>query len=163
MGKELNFKVRNSWGIYDIYKYIRKNRWYDIGRPLKEGEFYAIVRGVNRLLADNIANGETVVFPENMGKLELRKSPRGVSFVNGKLKNTYPVDWASTKRLWEEDEEERDKKTLIRYEVPMCYCVRYCRTKALYKNKVFYQFVLNTFIRRKLKDNIVKGKTDTLW
>ena len=24
-------KVRNSWGIYDAYKYTRKNKWFDIG------------------------------------------------------------------------------------------------------------------------------------
>lgn len=163
MGKELNFKIRNSWGIYDIYKFIRKNHWYDIGRPLKEGEFYAIIRGVNKLLARNIAQGETVVFPENMGRLELRKAPRGVSFVNGKLRNSYPIDWASTKKLWQEDEEESRKKTLIRFEVPMYYSVKYCKGKALYNNKTFYQFMLNTFIRRELKENIVKGKADTLW
>lgn len=24
-------KVRNSFGTYDAYKYIRKNKWFDIG------------------------------------------------------------------------------------------------------------------------------------
>ena len=68
-----NIIVTNSWGVYDAYKLIRKNGWYNIGRPLKEKEFYAIVRGVNKLLAENIINGETVKFPEKMGLLELRK------------------------------------------------------------------------------------------
>ena len=158
-----DYKITNSWGVYDVYKAVRKNHWYDIGRPLKEHEFYAIIRGVNKLLADSIVNGETVIFPASMGKLELRKYPRGVSFVNGKLKNNYPIDWKSTNQLWAEDEEEYRKKTLLRYESPMVYTVRYCKEEATYENKTFYQFRLHQKVRKKLKENIVNGKTDTLW
>ena len=49
-------KITNSFGVFDVYKHIRKNKWYDIGRPLKESEFYAIIRNVNNLLAVEIAN-----------------------------------------------------------------------------------------------------------
>ena len=156
-------KIRNSLGVYDIYKIIRKNHWYDIGRPLKEQEFYAIIRKVNKLLAENIVNGETVILPSSMGKLELRKYPKGVKFVDGKLKNTYPIDWKSTNQLWEENEEEHQKKTLLRYESPMVYRVRYCKEDATYENKIFYQFRLHQKVRKRLKENIINGKTDTLW
>ena len=158
-----NYKITNSIGVYNLYKLIRKNHWYDIGRPLKEHEFYTIIRSINKLLAENVVNGETVVFPERMGKLELRKYPKGVSFVNGKLKNTYPIDWKSTNQLWEEDEEEYRKKTLLRYESPMVYQVRYCKEDATYENKTFYQFRLHQKVRQRLKENIINGKTDTLW
>lgn len=157
------YKITNSWGIYDAYKAIRRNHWYDIGRPLKEHEFYTIIRSINKLLAENIVNGEAVVFPTSMGKLELRKYPKGVSFVNGKLKNTYPIDWKRTNQLWAEDEEEHKKKTLLRYESPIVYHVRYCKEDATYENKIFYQFRLHQKVRKKLKENIVNGKTDTLW
>ena len=157
------YKITNSWGVYNAYKAIRKNHWYDIGRPLKEQEFYAIIRKVNKLLAENIVNGETVILPASMGKLELRKYSKGVKFVNGKLKNTYPIDWKSTNQLWEEDEEEHQKKTLLRYESPMVYRVRYCKEDATYENKIFYQFRLHQKVRKRLKENIINGKTDTLW
>ena len=163
MAATRNYKITNSIGVYDIYKKVRKNHWYDIGRPLKEHEFYAIIRSINKLLAENIVNGETVVFPASMGKLELRKYPRGVSFMNGKLKNTYPIDWKSTNQLWAEDEEEHQQKTLLRYESPVVYHVRYCKEDATYENKMFYQFRLHQKVRKKLKENIVNGKTDTLW
>ena len=161
--KVRDYKITNSIGVYDLYKKIRKNHWYDIGRPLKEHEFYTIIRSINKQLAENIANGETVVFPEQMGKLELRKYPRGVSFVDGKLKNTYPIDWKSTNQLWAENEEEQQKRTLLRYESPMVYSVRYCKEDATYENKTFYQFRLHQKVRKKLKENIVNSKTDTLW
>lgn len=156
-------KVRNCWGIYAAYKAIRKNGWFNIGRPLKEHEFYTIVRQVNRMLAENIANGETVVFPERMGKLVLRKYEKGVFFKNGKLINTYPIDWKRTNLLWAADEEEHQKKTLLRYENPFVYHVKYCKEDANYENQTFYQFALNTFIKKALKENIITGKTDTLW
>ena len=156
-------KVNNSWGIYDIYKHIRRNKWYDIGRPLTEHEFYYIIRNVNRHLAENIANGKPVKFPAAMGKLELRKHGTGVSIVGGKLRNRYPIDWMETLRLWYEDEEEKDKKTLVRREVPEVFYVKYDKEDATYENKIFYQFVLNRFIKRKLSGNIREGKVDTLW
>lgn len=157
------FKVRNSWGIYDCYKHIRKHGWYDIGRPLKEHEFYSIVRRVNDHLANNIALGIPVIFPHKMGKLELRKHKSGVSFVDGKLKISYPVDWHQTIKLWYEDAEAMKNKTLLRNEQEYVYYVKYCKYPATYENKVFYEFVLNRFIKKALKNNIQSGKTDTLW
>lgn len=157
------FAVTNSWGIRDAYKLIRKNHWFNIGRPLKESEFYHIIREVNNLLAEEIALGNTVTFPERMGKLELRKYNRGVSIVNGKLKNTYPINWGETWRLWHEDSEEYAKGTVIRYETPVVYHVRYCKEGATYENKTYYRFVINRALKRRLRKNIVKGKADTLW
>lgn len=158
-----NHKIKDSIGVYDIYKHIRKNHWYNIGRPLKEKEFYAVVRGVNKLLADNLAHGKTVKFPFKMGVLELRKHKAGVFFTEEGLKVTYPPDWSETLKLWYEDEEARKKKTLLRIENPWVYSVKYLRFPANYANKHFYQFKVNTFIKRALKENIKQGKTDTLW
>lgn len=156
-------KVNNSWGVYDSYKYIRKNKWFDIGRPLKEKEFYGIIRGINNLLAEEVAKGREVVFPHRMGKLELRKIQRGVSIVDGKLKNTYPIDWNETVKLWYADEEARNNKTLLRREVDYAYHIKYNKFNADYENQSFYEFALNRFIRQALKNNILKGIIDTLW
>ena len=157
------FKIRNSWGIYNAYKLLRKNKWYDIGRPLKEHEFYSIIREINDLLAENIVNGETVVFPHRMGKLELRKFECGANLVNGRLKITYPIDWEETVRLWFVDEEAKRNKTLLRKEEKYLYTVKYNKYAANYDNKSFYQFALNKFIKRALKHTIKEGKIDTLW
>lgn len=156
-------KVTNSWGVYDAYKAIRKHQWYDIGRPLKEHEFYSIIRGVNDLLAKDIANGKEVTFPSRMGGLELRKIQSGVSIVDGKLKITYPIDWLRTTRLWFEDLEARNNKTLLRNETKYIYHIKYNKFCANYTNQCFYEFKLNRFIKLALKENINKGKIDTLW
>lgn len=156
-------KVRNSWGVYDAYKLIRKNGWYNIDRPLKEKEFYGIIREINKLLAVEIANGNEVKFPHGMGKLELRKMKRGVFLLEGKLVNTYPINWEDTLRLWYEDKEARVNKTLIRREEEYVYHVKYTKYDATYENQCFYEFTLNRFIKMALKENIKKGKIDALW
>lgn len=156
-------KVRNSWGVYDAYKHIRKNGWYDIGRPLKEHEFYSIVRGVNDLMAEEIVKGNIIKFPHNMGELELRKYKPEVKIVDGKLKIGYPVNWDKTIKLWYEDEEARINKTLLRHEPKYIYHIKYNKYYAMYENQVFYEFEVNRFIKRALVGSINNGKTDTLW
>ena len=163
MKKGMEAKVRNSWGVYDALKYIRKHGWMDIGRTVTEKEFYAIVRGINKLLAEEIANGQTVKFPLHMGKLELKKFQRGVSFVDGKLKNTYPIDWHNTMLLWEQDEEAKKRRIILRHENEWVYQVRYDSWMAMYEHKKLYRFALNTFIKWALSKNIKQGKVDTLW
>lgn len=157
------FKVRNSWGVYDAYKHIRKNKWYNIGRPVKEQEFYSIIRKVNILLAKNLSDGENVIFPSCMGCLELRKRKAEAYLKDDKVEINYPVDWKNTLVLWYKDEEEYNKRTLIRRNVPFVYKIAYNKRRANYQNKGFYKFVLNRKVKRALRDNIEKGKIDALW
>lgn len=157
------FKVTGSWGVYDAYKSIRKHKWYNIGRPLKEHEFYCIIRGINDLLAKNLAMGKQIKFPAKMGHLEIIKYRVGVRLTDGVLKVSYPVDWLETMRLWFEDKEAREKKTLLRDESDFTYRIRYNKYDANYNNHCFYEFVVNKFIRQALSANIDKGKIDTLW
>ncbi len=157
------FKVTGSWGIYDAYKLIRKHKWFDIGRPLKEKEFYDIVRQINQKLADEISKGTTITFPSKMGKLQLRKEQRGVYFNNGKMKVTYPIDWIATLKLWFEDEEAREQKLLIRRNSKRVYRVQYNKHDATFNNKIFYDFTLNRYIKQKLKRNINNGIIDSVY
>lgn len=60
-------KVTNSIGVYSAYKFIRKNKWLNIGRPLTEHEFYSIIRTVNNYLASSFIEGYTIKFPHRMG------------------------------------------------------------------------------------------------
>lgn len=156
-------KIRNCFGVYDCYKHMRKNSWYDIGRPLKEKEYYAIIRGINDLLAENIAGGIDVKFPWGMGNLEIHKVKCGVSLVDGKLKNTYPISWPKTIQLWYEDEEARKNKILVREEYEYLHIISYNKHDANYQNQSYYQFSPNRFVKLALAENIKKGKIDSLW
>lgn len=157
-------KVKGSWGVYDAYKHIRKNGWYNIGRPLKEHEFYSIIRGINNLLAQEFTSGTDIHLPHSMGKIEVRNLRRGVFFNDkGKLINTYPIDWSETMKLWYDDEEARESKILIRREIKSAPKVIYNKYCAHYKNQCFYEFIPNRFMVRAYHKNSANNKVDTLW
>lgn len=146
--------VKGSLGVYDAYKYIRKNKWFNIGRPLTEKEFYSIIRTVNNYLAEELNNGNDVNLPLRMGKIEVRKRKARISIVDGKIKTNLPIDWTATFKLWYEDEEAYKNKTLLRIEEKELFRVRYNKEKANYKNQMFYQFIPNREIKKQLKYNI---------
>lgn len=153
-------KVRNSFGVYDIYKYLRKHKWFNLPRPVTEHEFYTIIRQVNNMLADNILNGEDVVFPHRMGSLELRKKDAYVGFKNGKLITNLPIDWDRTLKLWSEDEEAYKERILIKMEEKEIFKVHYSKRHALYENKSFFTMEVNRDIKRGLKSRIKNRLVD---
>lgn len=153
-------KVRKSYGVYDAYKYIRKNKWFNIERPLTEHEFYNIIRKVNMYLADSIIQGNDITLPDRMGRLEIRKYKSTIKVIDGKIKTNLPVDWDRTLKLWYEDEEAYKNKTLIKVEENEIFKIHYNKYLANYNNKSFYEFNINREIKRKLKQNIKNGNID---
>ena len=154
-------KVTNSLGSYDAYKYIRKNKWFNIGRPLTEHEFYQIIRRINNYLAEDLINGNDVIFPNRMGKLELRKrNSLPVIDKNGNLKVTYAIDWDNTLKLWYEDEEAFNNKTLVRLPERNIFRIKYNKNTANYNNKSFMEFQVNRNIKVRLKQKIKNNEID---
>ena len=154
-------KIRNSLGVYDAYKYIRKNKWFNIGRPLTEHEFYQIIRRVNNYLAEELIDGNDVIFPHRLGKLELRKrNSLPIIDKNNRLKVTYAIDWDKTLKLWYDNPMCKERKQLVRQENTETCKVYYNKTKAKYNNKTFYEFDPNRLLKVNLKNNIKLNKID---
>lgn len=160
-GKRVH-KVRNSWGVKDAFHYYRKTRPKESEYVLTECEFLSIIRKTNDILRQLIIQGEEIVLPEKMGKLELRKRQTIVEFKEGKLRTNLPVDWDSTLKLWYEDEQSYKDKRLIRQETKEVFKVFYNKYKADYPNKSFYQFHINREIKKGLKHKIKNGEIDSL-
>lgn len=135
-----NHKIKNSYGVYDAYKYIRKNNWFNIGKPVSEKEFYKIIRTVNRIITEKLISSGEVQLPNKMGSLEILKSHPRISIENGKLIMTNPIDWDATLKLWYEDPEAKDRKQLVRIENDDIFRVHYNKTKATYNNRSYYDF-----------------------
>lgn len=150
-------KVTGSLGVYDVYKHIRKNKWKDTGKPLTEHEFYSIIRSVNNLLADSFLCGNDIELPHRLGRIELRKYDKKISFKDGKLHTNLPIDWDRTLKLWAEDEESYISKVLVRAEENEIFKVFYNKSKANYNNKSFYEFEVNRDLKRRLKQRIKEG------
>ena len=153
-------RIRNSIGIYDIYKMLRKNKWLNIGRPLTEHEFYTIIRQVNNDIADNIKKGNTIELPSFMGTFETIKYKSNIKFEDGKLKTNLPIDWNKTIELWYEDKEAYKNRTLVKMEEKELFKIFYNKGSAEYINKSFYQFKLNRELKLALKQRIKNNQID---
>lgn len=153
-------KVNNSYGVYDGYKYLRKNKWLDVGQSVTEHQYYSIIRRMNNLLADSLIQGHDIELPCRMGTIEVRKYDAVISINNGKVKTNLPIDWDRTLKLWSEDEEAYKERTLIKAEEKEIFSIYYNRTKAKYENKSFYEFLPNRQLKLMLKRNIKAGRLD---
>lgn len=153
-------EVTGSLGVYDAYKHIRKNKWSDIGCSLTEHEFYTIIRQINNLLAESFLYGHDIELPHRLGKIELRKYEKRISFSDGKLHTNLPIDWDKTLKLWAEDKESYKEKLLVRVEENEIFKVFYNKGKANFNNKSFYEFEVNRDLKRRLKQRIKEGLLD---
>ena len=153
-------KINNSFGVYNAYKLIRKNKWFNIGKPISEHDFYKIVRTVNNKLADLLSKGHDINLPCQMGRLEIRKYDARITLQGDKVVTNLPIDWDRTLKLWSEDEEAYQKRTLIKMEEKEIFSVLYNKTGANYKNKSFYEFAVNRDLKRRLKKRIKSGNFD---
>ena len=153
-------KVKNSYGVYDGFKYYRKNRPKEHKYVLTESQYFSIIRRVNELLGEALINGEDVTLPYRLGRLEIRKYEARITTDGKKIKTNLPIDWDRTLKLWYEDKESYKNKTLIKVEEKEIYKIYYNRNVAEFTNKAFYQFDVNRELKRRLKQNIKEGKLD---
>lgn len=153
-------KVKNSWGIYDGFKYYRKNRPKKKEFVLTESQYFQITREINAMLMREITRGNEITFPCRMGLLELRKSTPKVIIRDDKLVNGNVIDWEATLKLWYEDEESYQNKTLVKMEKKEVFQIVYNKYNATYNNKTYYQFEPNRDLKRVLKLKIKEGVVD---
>lgn len=153
-------KVTNSYGIYDGYKYYRKNKPKDSKYILTESQYFSITRKINELLAQALSQGDDIVLPSRLGRLEIRKYKASISYDGNKVKTNLPIDWDKTLKLWYEDEDSFKNKTLVKIEEKEIYKLYYNKNSANYNNKSFYQFNFNRELKRKLKNIIKEGNID---
>lgn len=154
-------KVRNSWGVYDYYKFYRKTKPKEAKYILTESQYFAIIRHVNKLLADELLTGMELQLPTRMGELQARKFETYVRFnKEGKMVTNRPIDWDRTLKLWYEDEKSYNNKLVLYREEKEIFRLKYSKAKAFYNNKSFYEFKFNKDLKLQLKSNIKEGRID---
>lgn len=155
------YKIRNSLGVYDAYKYYRKNRPKDKKYVLKESQYFAIIRKINNLLAEHLIKGDDIELPHRMGGFMLMRLDNTIKFdENGKLKVTNPIDWMETLKLWHEDEDAFKKRILVRVDSKETFRIIY--NKGNYNNRSYYEFTPNRDLKIRLKTSIKNNMTNTL-
>lgn len=151
-------KVKGSLGVYDAYKWYRKNKPKDKKYVMSESQYFAIIRRINEALREELLLDGDLLFPCKMGRLEIRKYPAVITTEGKSIKTNLPIDWNTTLKLWYEDKESFDNKTLVRMNVPEIFRIYYNRGKANYSNKSFYQFSANRELKQLLKHTIRNNK-----
>ena len=153
-------KINNSLGVYHMYKFIRKNKWFDIGGPISEHDFYSIIRTINNYLSELLSRGHDINLPCQMGRLEIRKYDAKITLQGDRVITNLPIDWNKTLKLWSEDEDAYKERTLIKMEEKEIFKVYYNRGKANYTNKSFFAFDVNRELKKKLNHRIREGRLD---
>lgn len=153
-------KVTNSYGTKQAWRWLKKNKWLNIGQSISEREFGIIIKTIHKILKDQLLAGKDINLPCKMGRIELRKFKTWVDFKDGKLLTNLPIDWDRTIELWYEDEEAYDKKILIRREAKEGFKIRYEKNIATYNNKTFYDFIPNRELKQELSNKIKNGEID---
>ena len=153
-------KATNSYGTKQAWRWLRKNKWLDLGQPITERQFGLIIKAIHKALKDQLLSCQDIDFPNRMGKIELRKFATKVEFKDGKLVTNLPVDFDKTIRLWYEDEEAHKNKTVVRFEAREGFKIRYDKSMANYNNKIFYEFLPNKELKRELSIKIKNGEID---
>lgn len=147
-------KVTGSLGVYDAFRWYRKNKPKDKKFVLTQSQYFHIIRTVNTLLREELLKSDDVVLPCKMGTIEIRKREAKIKREGNKIKTNLPIDWQATLKLWYEDPEYHSKKFIVRANVPNIFKIYYNKKKANYNNKSFYQFTPNRELKILLKQKI---------
>lgn len=158
--KKHHFKVNNSYGAKDAYRWCIKHKMID--KSISEKTFRIIINAFNQSLQDQLLKGGDINLPERMGRIEVRKYDTHINLKDGKIITNLAIDWDKTLRLWYEDEEAYNNRTLVRCETAEKFKFIYNKGKAWYNNKTFYEFTPTRDFKRKLKDKITNQGFDAL-
>lgn len=154
-------KIQVDYGMPDFYKYYVENS----KDPVSRKDFNRIVSEFNKNIVDAIINKNLEFTPVNIQlTLCVRKSIRIPKIKDGKLVNTAPIDYKTTKALWAKDPEAAEKKILIRYlnnhSSKNVFRIKIIKTGFAYTNKKFYKFKPCRSFQRDLAKRILDENKD---
>ncbi len=154
-------KIPIDYGIRDYYKYYKNN----YNKNLESSLYTKIISDFNKELINLIIEeGIEYKMPILGLLLSIRKDKRKAKIVNGKLYNNTPVDWVRTRKLWDENEEAKEKKLLVRYlnhhSSGYVYKIFCKKAECKVKNKSIYRFKANRMFQRSLSARIFDDTKD---
>lgn len=152
------FKVSGSNTLRSIYRALHKERSIPI--DMTETQFSNIIKEVHKTYIEHFIKGSDIIFPYNMGRIELRKYHTKVEFIDGKLKTNYPINWKKTLQWWYEDATAKATKKLLRYEPKYVFRILYNKSRAKFNNKTFYKFTPARSLKKVLREKINNNEID---
>lgn len=112
-------KIKIDIHTEDFFNYYKKHTFDDNAESkfyLTPKQYGAFIKTYFDELTDKmIFENYHFNIPYRMGTLSIRKYQRGIKIVDGKVRDNFPVDWNETLKLWERDEEAKEKKVLVKH------------------------------------------------
>ena len=143
-------KIKAHYGMKYYYKHFKK---LHPELKISNAVYYSVISDFNHEIIDLIIEDNLeYIMPYLGSSLSVKKSKRIPRIENGKLYNPTPVDWVATNKLWNEDEEARTKKLLVRYlnnhTSKYVFNIHFKKHIRSFMNKNIYSFKSNrTFAR----------------
>ena len=149
-------KINVDYGLRDYYKYYNKNTKQAVDSKL----FNKIISEFNKNIVELIIEKDLEFTPIMLQfTFCVRKIKKVPKIENGKLVNNNPIDWKTTKELWESDNETKEKKIIIKYSnnhtSKYVFRIKALKTGFTYKNKQLYRFKACRSFQRMLAKRIL--------
>ncbi len=159
--KRTEGKISKDYGMTDYYKYYQTTS----KNPVNAIIFNKVISTFNKTIVEKIIEEGLEYTPIMLQmKFCVRKHKGTIKLKNSRLVNTNPVDWKTTMKLWEEDEEAKEKKLVIRYlnnhTSKYIFRIKMIKEGYTYKNKKFYRFKACRFFQRALAKRILDPNKD---
>lgn len=134
-------RIKKDYGMSDYYKYYCNNS----SSPISSNKFNKIISDFNNEIVNLIINENLEYRPTKLQfTFCIRKTKKIPKIKDGKLVNTSPIDWKSTKELWESNEEAKEKKILLRFlnnhTFKYVFRIKGLKHGLRYKNKIYYKY-----------------------
>lgn len=155
-------KITGSQNTISGFHYYRKIRPKESEFVLKDKEYLSIIREMNNLVSDYLIENKSIRLPSGFGKIEIVKyETKSWIDESGKFVSSKRVNMNETFKLWYEDEESRNNKTLIRYDDDFIFRIKYPQIGRIYKYNSYFSIRFNRKLRYKLMLAIKSGNYDT--
>lgn len=153
-----NVLISRSVGVEDIWKKIRKNKWPNIGKHIPLKIFIRVIRKINDYVKEDLLTNGRFYFPMKLGRLYPYILTKKVWLENGKVKDNLSIDWATTTKLWYEDEEAFRDKIIVKNNKEKSYVLMYSKIAVSPKWFRFFYFKPNQALTREYNRRTGMGK-----
>lgn len=153
-------KIHNSLGVKDAFNHYRKTRPREKKFVVSERDYFKVIRLLNEAVATQISKGFEIKLPYRIGSLLVESFEIAPKLdENGKLVFRAPIDWDATLKLWYDNPEEKENKTLIKTEKRNISKVVYNKRNVNYNNSSLIMFSPTRDLKLKIKKELVEGYT----
>lgn len=143
------YRIGHCYGARDSWKWVRKNKWKALkGEKCSSDLYSSVIKGVNKLLIEQLFTGHRVFLPHQMGNLILSATPAKLHEEGGKIKNNYRPDWKRTLENWYKDDAMFNERKCVKRVQEYIYKLHYSKNSANYRNQKYYHFIpCRSFVR----------------